>query len=188
MKRLFIAIKIKPSQGFLNTYYSLKKDLVYEKIKWVNEDNFHFTLKFLGETDESFITDIINTLENVSLNTQPLKLKIENLGIFGSRYNPRVIWAGIENNPQITEFANEILNKLDEVGFKRDRQNFVPHITIGRIKNVHNKKHLKSTIDSHKSLLYQEDTINSFSLFESILTPEGPVYKKLKEFGLKMQL
>jgi 2'-5' RNA ligase len=188
MKRLFIAIKIKPGPGFLNTYYSLKKDLVYEKIKWVNEDNFHFTLKFLGETDESLITDISNTLENISLNTQPIKLKIENLGIFGSRYNPRVIWAGIENNPQITEFANEILNKLDEVGFMRDRQNFVPHITIGRIKNIQNKKYLKSIIDEHNHSLYQEDIVNSFCLFESVLTPAGPVYKKLKEFGLKLQL
>ena len=188
MKRLFIAIKIKPGPGFLNTYYSLKKDLVYEKIKWVNEDNFHFTLKFLGETDESLISDISNTLENISLSTQPIKLKIENMGIFGSRYNPRVIWAGIDNNPQITEFANEILNKLDEVGFKRDRQNFVPHITIGRIKNIQNKKHLKSTIDKNKRSLYQEDIVNSFCLFESISTPAGPVYKKLKEFGLKLQL
>ncbi len=150
MKRLFIAIKIKPGQEFLNTYYGLKKDLSNEKIKWVNEDNFHFTLKFLGETDESLIAKISKILEKVSLNTQPIKLKIENLGPFGSRYNPRVIWAGIENNPQIAEFADKILNKLDEAGFTRDRQNFVPHITVGRIKNVNNKKHLKSIIDKYK--------------------------------------
>ena len=188
MKRLFIAIKIKPGQEFLNTYYGLKKDLSNEKIKWVKEGNFHFTLKFLGETDESFIAKISNTLNNVSLNTQPIKLKIENLGIFGSRYDPRVIWAGIENSSQIMELADKILNNLDEAGFKRDRQNFVPHITIGRIKNVHNKKHLKSIVDKHKRSLYQEDTINSFCLFESILTPEGPVYKTLKEFKLREQL
>lgn len=188
MKRLFIAVKIIPGQEFLNTYYSLKKDLFNEKVKWVNEDNFHFTLKFLGETDESFFAKIRNTLENISLSTQPIKLKIENLGIFGSRYNPRVIWAGIENNPQITEFANKVLNGLDDAGFKHDRQNFVPHITIGRIKNIHNKKHLKSIIYKYKRSLYQEDTINSFCLFESILTPEGLVYKTLKEFKLREQL
>ena len=184
MKRLFIAVKIKPCQEFLKVYYGLKKDLALEKIKWVNEDNFHFTLKFLGETEESIIAKIINALERVSINTKPIKLKIENLGIFGSRYNPRVIWAGIENSTQIDEFVNKILNKLDEAGFKRDRQNFVPHITVGRIKNVNNKKHLKSTIDKYKTSLYQEYTINEIYLFESVLRSDGPVYKVIKKFKL----
>jgi len=184
MKRLFIAVKIKPGQELLNAYYGLKKDLALEKIKWVKEDNFHFTLKFLGETEELLIDKIINTLENISLKTQPIKLKIGNMGIFGSRYNPRVIWAGIENSTQIDEFVNKILNKLDEAGFKRDRQNFVPHITVGRIKNVNNKRHLKNTIDKYKTSLYQEDTINKIYLFESVLTPDGPVYKVVKKFKL----
>ena len=184
MKRLFVAVTIKPGQEFLNAYYGLKKDLAFEKIRWVKEDNFHFTLKFLGETEELLIAKIINTLENISLNTQPIKLKIGNMGIFGSRYNPRVIWAGIENSTQIDEFVNKILNKLDEAGFKRDRQNFVPHITVGRIKNVNNKEHLKNTIDKYKTSLYQEDTINKIYLFESVLRSDGPIYKVIKKIKL----
>jgi len=184
MKRLFVAVKIKPGQEFLNAYYGLKKDLAFEKVKWVNEDNFHFTLKFLGETEESIIAKIINALERVSINTKSIKLKIENLGIFGSRYNPRVIWFGIEKSSQIDEFVNKILNKLDEAGFKRDRQNFVPHITVGRIKNVNNIKHLKSTIDKYKTSLYQEETINEMYLLESVITPDGPIYKIIKEIKL----
>ncbi len=112
-------------------------------------------------------------------------MKLENLGIFGSRYDPRVIWAGLESNKPLTEFAENVLNKLDEEGFERGRQNFVPHITLGRIKHIRDKKNLKSVIDKNSPLIHQEEWVKSFYLFESILKPEGPQYKVVKTFNLQ---
>ena len=185
MKRLFVAVKIKPDPVFLNVFFRLKKDLQYEKINWVNEDNLHFTLKFLGKTETSEIANVTETLEQIAQTTKAFDITIENLGIFGSRYQPRVIWAGIEKSVSLLSLGENILNKLDKLGFKRDRQNFVPHITLGRIKHIRDKAHLKQVIDTNKPHLLQHDQLKSFYLYESILTPEGPQYKVVKSFFLQ---
>lgn len=185
MKRLFVAVKIKPGPDLLNTLNRLKKELQYEKINWVDEKNLHFTLKFLGKTDEAEVTTITKALENIAQTTQAIDIRIENLGIFGSRYDPRVIWAGIESSETLLALGENILNKLDEAGFKRDRQNFVPHITLGRIKHIRDKKLLKVVIDRNKVIWHQNDRINSIYLYESILRPEGPQYKVVKTFHLQ---
>jgi len=185
MKRLFVAIKIIPRQEMLNTLYALKKDLQYEKINWVDEKNLHFTLKFLGKTATAEIANITKTLEYIVQTTKAFDIKIENLGIFGSRYNPRVIWAGIESSEPLLDLGENVLNYLDEAGFKRDRQNFVPHITLGRIKHIRDKKLLKVVIDKNKAIWHQNDRVDSFYLYESILKLEGPQYKVVKAFYLK---
>jgi len=184
-KRLFIAVKIKPDQDFLNVFFSLKKELEYEKINWVDINNLHFTLKFLGKTETSEIANITETLEHIAQTTKAFDIKIENLGIFGSRYKPRVIWAGIEKSETLITLGENVLNKLDEIGFKRDRQNFIPHITLGRIKFIQDKVHLKQVIDKNKPQLLQHDQLKSFYLYESILTSEGPQYKVVKSFFLQ---
>ena len=184
MKRLFVAVKIHPSPELLQVYYGLKKDLALEKIKWVEENNLHLTLKFLGNTYSSLMDTIIETLEVVASETSPFEMDIRNPGIFGSRYNPRVIWLGIEKSPQLTDLADKVLDGLDKAGFPRDRQNFVPHLTIGRIKHIREKKHLKNTIEKYQGKPLQKVLIKEFYLYESILMREGPVYKVIKKFTL----
>ncbi len=185
MKRLFVAVKIHPSPELLQVYYALKKSLALEKIKWVEEDNFHLTLKFIGNTYTSQIDRIVETLETVASGTFSFEMNIQNPGIFGSRYNPRVIWLGIENNPQLIDLADKVLDGLDEAGFPRDRQNFVPHLTIGRIKYIRDKKNLRNTIEKHHGKYLQKVEVKEFYLYESILMREGPVYKVIRKFTLK---
>ena len=78
-----------------------------------------------------------------------------------------------------------MLNKVENLGFERGRQNFVPHITIGRIKYLDNKKRFQEVINRFKSIEIQEQKVNQFYLIESILTPKGPEYKILKSFPLQ---
>ena len=185
MKRLFVAVRIKPDPDFLNVFFRLKKDLEYEKINWVDVNNLHFTLKFLGKTETSEITNVTETLEHIAQTTKAFDIKIENLGIFGSRYQPRVIRAGIDKSETLLSLGENVLNNLDKAGFKRDRQNFVPHITLGRIKHIRDKAHLKQVIDTNKPRLLQHYQFKSFYLYDSILTPEGPHYKVVKSFFLQ---
>jgi 2'-5' RNA ligase len=185
MKRLFVAIKITPQQSLLNTFYHLKKELSTEKINWVNEENLHFTLKFIGNTHTSEVKNIIEALENIAYKTQTFELEVENLGVFGSRYNPRVIWVGIKKSESLLKLSENVLSGLDVAGFKRDRQNFVPHITLGRIKYIRDKNTLRKTIDTYNTGLLQTDLVKAFYLYESILRREGPHYEVLKPFYLQ---
>ena len=122
MKRLFAAIKVNPDENFQEVYYKLRSKLKNEKIKWVDLNNAHITLKFFGETEESEIPLITEVLNQVASQTAPFILTISNIGIFGSYYKPKVIWFGLPENEVLLELGHKVLNRVEEVGFKRDRQ------------------------------------------------------------------
>lgn len=185
MKRIFAAIKIQPSEIFINTYFQLKSNLKNEKIKWVELENIHITLKFFGETDESKIESIKELLAVITQQHSSFFLNLKDVGIFGSSYKPKVIWFGIEKSKQLFTLANDLLDQVESLGFKRGRQNFIPHITIGRIKYLDDKKRFQKMISKFKSVEIQEQKIGQFYLIESILTPKGPDYNILKSFPLQ---
>ena len=85
MKRLFAAIKIHPSAEYIKLFNDISSSLRHERIKWVEPDNIHLTLKFFGETDETKIPAIIQAIEKSVALSKPFTLKIAHTGIFGSR-------------------------------------------------------------------------------------------------------
>ncbi len=185
MKRIFSAIKIFPDENFLKLYYRLKSGLKHEKIKWVEIENIHITLKFFGETDETKINSIINVFNKATEDFKSFDLEFENVGIFGSSYKPKVIWFGIKNNEQLIKLSNSVNENLISIGYISDRQNFVPHLTVARIKFLNDKKLFQQIIDKNKTIKIQNIKVDKIYLFESILKREGPIYNVIEEFSLK---
>ena len=185
MKRLFAAVKIHPSTEFLKTYNSLKSGLRFCRITWVKPESIHITLKFFGETEERRIPDISRVLREVTLRHQPFASELVNVGIFGSSYSPKVIWFGIENAEPLKKLGKDVIQSCDAIGWEPDRQNFVPHLTIGRIKDVPDKLLFQRMIDAHKTDWLQEFSVAEFNLYESILLSEGPVYKVIESYVLR---
>ena len=185
MKRLFVAIKIIPDEHFLSVYHSLKRDLVLEKMKWVEPHNFHLTLKFIGNTSSERIPVLVKALNEVSKRYEPFTFYLEKTGLFGSNYRPRILWFGSENPSEtLISLGENVLETLDKAGFPRDRQNFVPHLTIARVKQVVRKKAFQETIQKHQNGLIQQVEVSQIHLYESILRPEGPLYKVVENFSL----
>jgi len=179
MKRLFAAIKIHPSATYTSLFHQLSASLNHERIKWVEPENTHLTLKFFGETDENKIPAIIAALQAAASRSKPFTLEIANTGIFGSRYDPKVIWFGINKNKELEHLAENIFSGLETCGWTRDRQNFVPHLTIGRIKELKDKKLFQQVISKYNSIEIQQQNVTEVILYESILTREGPIYVKV---------
>ena len=184
MKRLFAAVKIHPSPELLKTYNSLRSGLKFARISWVNPQNIHVTLKFFGETMEKRIPDISRVLKEVAGRHEPFTSELVNVGIFGSSYNPKVIWFGLEKAEPFKALGTDVLQAAESIGWEPDRQNFVPHLTIGRIKAVTDKHLFQSVIDAHKKTWMQEVQVREFHLYESILTREGPIYRVIETFNL----
>lgn len=183
-KRLFIAIPVRPEALLLSKRAFLISNLQEEKINWVKEENFHLTLKFIGKTQAKQILEIIKTLEHCALQTDAFSMQLNRIGIFGSAYHARVVWAGISENEPLNKLHNRLVQDLEKIGFPSDRQNFVPHFTLGRIKNIKHKDHFKNVMDKLEKDFIQETQVSAFVLYESILTPEGPIYKAIKHFEL----
>jgi 2'-5' RNA ligase len=113
MKRLFVAIKIHPSDEFLKTCNSLKSGLRFAQITWVKPESIHITLKFFGETMENRIPDISKVLKEVALKHQPFVSEIVNVGIFGSSYSPKVIWFGIDKSEPLKKLGLDVLQSVE---------------------------------------------------------------------------
>ena len=184
MKRLFTAIKFHPTDELLEVFRFLKNNLREEKIKWVEEHNLHLTLKFFGETEEEKIPAIRRAMKTAADRSAGFGLELKGTGIFGSSYNPRVIWFGIEPNPDLQLLYMNLREELEKLGYVPDSQNFVPHLTIGRIKFIKNKRFFQDVIDRYKEDFIQREKVRELYLFESQLRPEGPVYKVIENFVL----
>ncbi len=185
MKRLFAAIKVTPQPGFLSTLNDIRQELKHERITWVNPSIIHLTLKFFGETDENRIPAIEAALKKAVASAESTVIRINRTGIFGSKYDPKVIWFGIDPNPLLQNLAMQVLDELEKAGWEKDRQNFVPHLTIGRIKELKDKALFQEVIAKYRDCFIQEQMVKEIHLYESILRKEGPLYLKVASFQLQ---
>lgn len=181
--RLFVAIKIEPTDQFETTYGFLKQALDFNIIKWVDLQNIHLTLKFIGDTNPDEILHIKEALASACEGIKPFELKITNTGVFGSNYNPKVIWFGIDQNAMLQKLAQNISSNLETVGILGDRQNFVPHLTIGRIREIKDKKYFQQLMGRFHKVELQNQQVIGFELYESILRREGPIYNVIETFS-----
>ncbi|MEI6454938.1 MAG: RNA 2',3'-cyclic phosphodiesterase [bacterium] len=189
MKRLFVAIKIDPDPGFLTFYRSLKNSLGAERIKWVEEHNLHITLKFLGETPEGLIPKTNNILAEYTRGLSRFNFQLKGLGVFGSRFAPRVIWTGLEPFMEITGMMHDIQRDFMPIGFEKDRQNHVPHLTLGRVHSLRDRILFQQLLDQHKGFSGAVHLVDCLILYESILKQDGPEYRIIQKylFGKKDQ-
>jgi len=183
-KRLFIAIKIIPIRKLNEAYSDIKNELKIEKIRWVNTENLHFTLKFLGDTDENKIPEIIESLNKVSKVNKKSNVSIFGLGEFPNINRPRVIWLGMKDYDSIKLLNNDIEQSMRLLGFEKNDYEFKPHLTIGRIKYLKNKELLKKLYAKYKSTYFQSLEVDEFQLFESDLSSGKPVYTIIEKFNL----
>ena len=184
-KRLFVALKIEPNNTFITLYNNLKDLWQEHTIKWVPLNNIHLTLHFFGETDESLIPLISEQLKEAVHNISTFEINISNFGIFGSSYKPRVIWMNINPNENIKVLSQNISNNLSKIGYTADRQNFVPHLTIGRIKSIKDKQLFQKQLDEVKCKFIQQTSLHKMYLFESILGSKGASYHIIETFNFK---
>jgi RNA 2',3'-cyclic 3'-phosphodiesterase len=187
MKRIFAAIKIHPGPRILEILDILQKDLSDEKINWVKPENMHLTLKFFGDTPDKNIQQIITALNSPTLLVNPFDITLKGLGSFGSSRFPRVIWLGIETNPGLSTLYDAINNALKPLGHKPDKPFFTPHLTLGRIRDIKTPDQLYGLESEFNDEEFQKCTIEKFTLYQSILSPKGSLYKPLHEFKLKNQ-
>ncbi len=187
MKRLFAAIRIRPDRDFLLRFREMKSRMRSARIKWVEEENIHVTLKFFGETGEEKIPEIVKVLENIASGTRPFSFSLKSVGIFGSSWQPRVVWIGIDPYRDLVEVMERFRKELAEIGYEPDRQNLVPHLTAGRIREVTDRPRFQETLEHFRDLSSAAYPVREFHLFESILRKEGPLYRVLNTFPLKKE-
>lgn len=170
--RCFIALKL---PDFVSkTVYDFTEQLCCQfniKHRMIPAANYHITLKFLGLTEIDKIKEIEVILDAISKTVDPVKLSLGKLLSFPSRAGGSII---VKINGDLSA-AYTINEKMAELGYAENKR-FAPHLTICKVKGkivplLQNKE--------FKNVQFSAD---SFSLFESKLTPNGSIYTELKNF------
>lgn len=183
--RTFIAVKIEPEEELIRTITILKKSLGDEAINWVDPNNLHLTLKFLGDTSTVQIEEIKRLLGNITVNHQSFQLTLSGLEFFKNKGQPRVLFACVYDFLPLELLFSEIDRKLIDIGFESETRKFKPHLTLARIKHISNKKHFYQVTDKLKNTNLQKSTISEVIFYKSNLTSKGPVYNEL--FAAKLR-
>ncbi|MBO8136696.1 MAG: RNA 2',3'-cyclic phosphodiesterase [Desulfotomaculum sp.] len=154
-------------------------------VKWVKPENFHLTIKFLGETDIKKILAINSRLQKICQNVGTFQLKFTKLGTFPKANLPKVLWVGVEGNIDVLRNLNQqVEEEMQSIGFSRDKRRFSPHLTLGRVKNSHNCHELleKLSVLNKEGINFGTVEVKSMELMRSVLKKDGPVYSVVEQF------
>lgn len=145
--------------------------------KIVKPENYHLTLKFLGEKTDPEINQIKEVLTPI---TNKFQATLSGLGAFPSPNYVKVIWAGLgdgkENYIGLQKEVDSLLSKLPQQNIRPERD-YTPHLTVARVKMVSDKAAVQAFLSTKfSSPPFQIDKIQ---LMKSELAPGGPVYTEL---------
>lgn len=185
--RAFIAIQC--PEGLKDSIVEFQKKIEHTgKLKTVERENVHMTLKFLGDVDENKTDDIIKVLDSIAKDGKNNKFKINlsGAGVFPNLSYIKVVWVGVsDGSKEILSLQQQIDEKLAPLKFKKEKD-FHPHFTVARVKflSPQDKKEIRNALSENSKTVFGEFEAESFELMKSELTPEGPIYSVVKRFEL----
>lgn len=175
--RLFVAIPL--PEGVKQRLTNLQQPV--EGIRWQASQQYHLTLRFIGEADRETTQAIREQLKNIQ--TPPFNLDLKAPGYFPENRQPKILWVGLEEEPLLMKLQEKVEQTCRNVGLKPDKREFKPHITLGRVKGA-SKRDVLSFINQHKQFRMNNIQVSEFILYSSRLHPDGAIHKPLERYSL----
>ena len=149
--------------------------------RWVPPENYHITLRFIGETPGHRAEEIDMAL--AGLRGRGFSLTLSGLGTFHKGGRATALWVGVERNPQLDHLQNKIERALQQIGLDPERRRFQPHVTLARLDNAPEAK-IASYMQAHNLFRAEPVPVEHFTLFSSQLGKEASVYTAEVEYAL----
>ncbi|MCS6885973.1 MAG: RNA 2',3'-cyclic phosphodiesterase [Acidobacteriota bacterium] len=153
-----------------------------EPLAWIKPTGFHLTLHFLGEIEKTDIERVSNCMRVAAAGLGSFELVMAGLNAFPNLRAPKVVWAGVQDpTGKLDKLQKKLQGELESKGFRREN-NFVPHVTIARVKG----SPVRATVKAIKSTKLEESVfwVNEIVLMQSKLEPGGSVYSRLVPVNL----
>jgi 2'-5' RNA ligase len=147
-------------------------------VKWVEPQNMHLTLQFLGEIDARDSVDVCRAVRSVAGRTPPFSISLAGVGGFPNLRRPRTLWVGIDvGRAEVIRLHEELATLLEAVGeFRREERGYAPHVTLGRVKGNDATIELRQRLTEDSDWYGGEQTIDQIHVMSSELNRDGPVY------------
>lgn len=130
MPRLFTGLEIPPDIGFS---LSLKRGGLMGA-RWMDPDDYHITLRFIGDVDGQTANDIADGLDRLS-NSMRFPVRLTQFGTFGGD-KPRALFAAVEPSEALSRLQSAQERLLQMVGLAPEGRKFVPHVTLARLRGT----------------------------------------------------
>ena len=181
--RCFIAIDVdqavKADLADVQTQIMEQVDLWKGEVKWVRPEAMHLTLKFLGEIKNPQSVTVCNITEAVCQRHRSFAVDVREVGFFGGR-SARVVWVGVGRDSQaLLDLQADLEGELDQAGWPPEGRRFSAHLTLGRVKQYGAGRALAQGLGAFKELDLGAIPVNTVSVYQSQLRPQGPLYTAL---------
>jgi len=186
--RVFIAIdideKTRTALGDLQQQLANGGNVKKGAVKWVNPNNIHLTLKFLGEIKDEQAVEVCSIVENVASRHKSFELDIESVGCFGGKA-ARVLWVGTGGgSDELGLLQKDVDKQLVLSGWPEETREFTGHLTLCRIRNSAAGVKLAQVSEDYRDFKLGSIWADSVSVYQSQLKPTGPVYTVLGNYKL----
>jgi 2'-5' RNA ligase len=157
-----------------------------DDVRWVEPENMHFTLKFLGNVRAHDTVELCEAVEVAVARLRPFELAIQGLGAFPALGRPRTIWIGTgDGSEALTEVFDRVEEAVVELGYRPEPRRFTAHLTIGRVRRRTDRLgRLVDELDTLKEEAFGSTGVGAVTVFSSRLGEDGPVYTAMSRCEL----
>lgn len=177
MIRLFVALALPESvaQGLLAMQFGVPG------ARWMNREQLHLTLRFIGEVDGRDAEAIDDALSAIS--AQRFTLELKGVGEFGGK-NPRALWAGVATSEPLLHLQRKIETAIQRIGLPAEERKFTPHVTLARLRAV-SAGRVMDFLHDHALYASGPFELREFVLFSSHTAPGGSLYVAERSYPLR---
>lgn len=190
--RSFVAIELPQSvkNGIAEIEQTLQSYRETDIVRWVEPELTHITLHFLGNVDVLTLPQLKQALSEAVQELSSFTTETDMLGVFPNVHRPTVLWIGVNRDSadRFQQVKTVVSERVESYGDAKDRHDFLPHITLGRVSrraSTREKKALGKLVGPTEIPTGFAFDVRGVTLIRSRLTPDGPVYAQLSyhEFG-----
>jgi 2'-5' RNA ligase len=156
-------------------------------VKWVEPDNIHLTLKFLGDVDSRKVHEVCRAVEQAADGLAPFELEVRGAGAFPNLRRPRTLWLGAgQGGREVGVLAERVESKLHKLGYRREGRRFHAHLTLGRVRRGGpGIAQLGQLLEEYADFEIGRTPVSDVIVFSSTLGRGGPTYEPLGRAALR---
>ncbi len=141
--------------------------------RWVDPDNLHLTLRFVGEVDSVQAHDLDAALAQV--HGTRFEVTLAGVDRFGQGRKSRALWVGVAPVPELGRLRRRVERAVQATGFAPEGRKFKPHVTLARFKGDPGQA-LDDHLAYHSAFRTESFEVREFVLYSSLLTQTGAIY------------
>ena len=184
--RAFVAVQISPPVRDRAKKLIELLQVTEAKVKWVEPQNLHLTLKFLGDVESVELPRICKAVATAVADLAPFEILVSQAGAFPTVERPRTVWLGVsQGQDQMVQLHQRVEQALSPLGFRQEQRRFRPHLTLGRVRqSPYGIPELGELLRQHRDYEGGSMFVSDVVVVSSELSRAGPVYEPLATIDL----